>query len=229
MTGLRFAKFFSKISANYFSLHNKSDFMDKNIVSIPGYVVCEYLLALKPHEDLYRRIYALKEEFSKNYNAPMAHSTKPHITLIKFWGYEMIEQKLLGYFAAVASGIKPFKIELSNFGTFPAHTIYINVTTKTPIQYVVQQLKGAQKLMTLDKEHKPHFITESHLIICRKLKPWQYEQSSLEYTNRHFSGRFMAESMTLLKRPATEKTYTQAGIFQFQNASGYTKQGNLFI
>jgi 2'-5' RNA ligase len=202
--------------------------MSRNIASIPGYCVCEYLLAIKPHEDLYHQIKALKEEFSRNYNAPMAQSTRPHITLVKFWAFEMIEHKLTGCLASVAAGIKPFKIELSNFGSFPAHTVYINVTTKMPIQYVVQQLKGAQKLMTLDKEHKPHFIQESHLTICRKLKPWQYEKSSLEYAHRHFSGRFMAESMTLLKRPSTKTTYTQAGIFTFQNASGYLKQGNLF-
>lgn len=203
--------------------------MDKNIIALPGYCVCEYLLVLKPHEDLYNRIKILKEEFSKNYSAPMAHGTRPHITLVNFLAYEMIENKLANCIDAVATGIKPFKVELSNFGAFPAHTIYINVVTKLPIQHVVQQLKAAQKLMTFDKAHKPHFIQESHLTICRKLKPWQYEKSSTEYAHRSFSGRFMAESMTLLKRPVTETKYSVAGSFQFSNTSGYTKQGSLFM
>lgn len=203
--------------------------MQKNIVAVPGYCVCEYLLIIKPHEDLYNRIVALKEEFAKNYNAPIAHSTRPHITLVNFLAYEMIEDKLSSCMDSVAAAIKPFKIELVNFGSFPAHTIYINVATKLPIQHVVQQLKPSQKLMTFDKEHKPHFIQESHLTICRKLKPWQYEQSSIEYAHRSFSGRFMAESMTLLKRPVTESKYSVAGAFHFSNTSGYTKQGSLFM
>ncbi len=82
--------------------------------------------------------------------------------------------------------------------------------------------------MTLNKEHKPHFIEESHLTICRQLKPWQYEQGWLEYSHRHFSGRFIADSMLLLKRPAGEKGYQIAKRFEFQNLPVSTKQGSLF-
>ena len=79
--------------------------------------------------------------------------------------------------------------------------------------------------MTLNKEHKPHFIEESHLIICRQLKPWQYEQGWLEYSHRHFTGRFIADSMLLLKRPAGEKGYQIAKRFEFQNLPVSYKTG----
>jgi hypothetical protein len=73
----------------------------------------------------------------------------------------------------------------------------------------VRQLKEAQRLLKLNNENKPHFIDDPHLIICRKLKPWQYEQGWLEYAHRQFTGRFIADGMLLLKREAGTKTGLQ--------------------
>jgi 2'-5' RNA ligase len=141
----------------------------------------------------------------------------------------MTQERILNRIGTIAMGITPFKIELNGFGSLPSHTIYVNVTTKLPIKEVVRELKAAQQLMTLNKEHKPHFIEESHLTICRKLKPWQYEKGWLEYSHRHFSGRFIADSMTLLKRPAGEKGYQSIMRFEFQNLPVSTKQASLFM
>jgi 2'-5' RNA ligase len=126
-------------------------------------------------------------------------------------------------------GLTPFKVELKDYGSFPSHTIYVNVTSKLPIQNVVKQLKEAQRLMRLNNENKPHFIDNPHMSIARKLKPWQFEQGWQEFSNRQFTGRFIADSMLLLKRKAGEKTAFQiAKRFEFQNLPVTTKQGNLF-
>jgi 2'-5' RNA ligase len=202
--------------------------MQKLITSIPGYRVYEYLLVINPHEDLRNQIQAIKKEFASTYKAPLAFYTRPHITLVNFLSYEMTQERIFNRIGTIAMGLTPFKIELSNFGSFPSHTIYINVTTKLPIQEVVRELKSAQQLMTLNKDNKPHFIEESHLTICRQLKPWQYEQGWLEYSHRHFSARFIADSMVLLKRPAGEKGYQAIMRFEFQNLPVATKQGSLF-
>ena len=74
-------------------------------------------------------------------------------------------------------GYHPFKVELKDFGSFPSHTIYINVTSKLPIQNLVKRsAQDAQRLMKLNDENKPHFIMEPYIAIGRKLKPWQYEK-----------------------------------------------------
>jgi 2'-5' RNA ligase len=202
--------------------------MQQQLVSIPGYRVYEYLLVINPHEELRNRIAAIKEDFSGKYKTALAHYTKPHITLVKFFAYEMSEEKLFHRLQVIAMGLTPFKIELKDFGSFPSHSIYINVTTKLPIQHVVRELKSAQQLMTLNKDAKPHFIEDAHFTICRKLKPWQYEQGWLEYSHRHFSGRFIADGMLLLKRPAGAKGYVIDRRFEFQNLPVATKQGSLF-
>ena len=94
---------------------------------------------------------------------------------------------------------------------------------------IVKELKASQKLMKLDDENKPHFLTEPNIGIARKLLPWQYEKGWLEYSHRHFTGRFIADAMLLLKRPAGELKYEIVKRFDFENLPVGTKQGDLFV
>jgi len=204
--------------------------MEPKNFHMPGYRVNEYLLVIRPHEELWNRILKAKEEFAEKFNAPIAKYTKPHITLANFVTWDMMEEKLVQRLEAIAMGFVPFKVELKDYGSFPSHTIYINVVSKVPVQNLVKQLKEAQRLMKLNNENKPHFIEEPYIAICRKLKPWQYEQSWLEYSHRHFTGRFITDSMLLIKRPAGEKGAFQiVKRFEFKNLPVNTKQGDLFV
>lgn len=129
----------------------------------------------------------------------------------------------------IAMGYPPFKVELHDFGSFPSHTIYINVTSKLPVQGLVKKIRTeTQRLMKLNDDNKPHFIMEPHLTIARKLKPWQYEKGWLDYSSKHFTGRFIADGMTLLRRPVFEMKYQAARKFEFKNLPVETKQGELF-
>ncbi|MDX2046580.1 MAG: 2'-5' RNA ligase family protein [Chitinophagaceae bacterium] len=197
--------------------------------TIPGYRVYEYLLVLNPHEELRSKIMKIKQEFYDVYKASTAIGGKPHITLVNFLQYEMMEDRLINRLKTVAMGFHPIKIELKDFGSFPSHTIYINVVSKIPVQTLVKEIrKEAQRLMKLNDDNKPHFILEPHLTIARKLQPWQYEKGWLEYSNRHFTGRFIADGMLLLRRPIGEMKYQIVQRFEFQNLPVTTRQGGLF-
>ena len=127
-------------------------------------------------------------------------------------------------------GLAPFKMELKDYGSYPSHTILINVITKLPVQNLVKNIKEMQRMLKLNKENQPHFIEEPHIGIARKLKPWQYEEGWLEFSHRQFTGRFIADSMLLLKRKAGEKSsYQVAKRFDFMNLPVSTKQGSLFM
>jgi 2'-5' RNA ligase len=202
--------------------------MKQIIQNMPGYRRNEYMLVLLPHEELRNRINAVKKEFYDNYKAPSALGSKPHLTLVKFDQLEMMEERIVSRLKAVAMGFPPFKVELKDFGSYPSHTIFINVTSKLPIQNLVKEIKQAQRLMKMDNEHKPYFIDEPHLTIARKLVPWQYEKAWLEYSNRHFTGRFIADSMLLLKRREGDRGYQIVQRFEFMNLPVTTKQGELF-
>lgn len=197
---------------------------------MPGYRINEYLLVLNPPEELWQKIMKIKNEFADKYKNEIARHTKPHITLINWVSMELMEERMMQRLQAIAMGITPFKVELKDYASFPTHTIYINVTSKVPIQSLVKEMKQVQRLMTLNRENKPHFIETPYLSICRKLKPWQYEEGWLEFSHRQFTGRFIAESMLLLKRPAGQKTKFQiAKRFEFQNLPVTTRQGSLFM
>jgi 2'-5' RNA ligase len=199
------------------------------INTIPGYRVYEYLLVVNPHEELRNKILQVKKEFYDAYKATTAIGGKPHMSLVNFVQYEMMEERIINRLKVVAMGYPPFKVELKDFGSFPSHTIYINVVSKIPVQGLVKEIRTeTQRLMKLNEDNKPHFILEPHLTIARKLQPWQYEKGWLEYSHKNFSGRFIADSMVLLKRPVGEMKYQTVQRFSFQNMPVTTKQGELF-
>ena len=204
--------------------------MKNDIVSIPGYKVSEYSLVLNPHEELRNKIMHVKEHFAKAFKNNSALYSRPCISLVSFTQYEMMEERIINHLNSIAMGFQPVKIELKDYGSFPSHTIYINITSKVPVQSLVKQIRTeTQRLMKLNEDNKPHFILEPHLTIARKLKPWQYEEGWLEYSHKHFTGRFIADGMLLLKRPVGEMKYEIAKRFEFLNLPVATKQGELFV
>lgn len=203
--------------------------MQENVLPLLGRLGChEYMLVLSPHADLYERINKIKEKFTADYKTSLANS-RAHITLVKFITSGRVEEKLINRLQHIAMAVAPFKIELKDFGSFPSHTVFINVTTKLPVQNLVREIKGTQGLMRAHKDFKPHFMDEPHITIARGLKPWQYERGWLEYSHTSFTGRFIADGMLLLKRSLKDVSrYQIVRRFEFQNLPVRTTQGNLF-
>ena len=102
--------------------------------TIPGYQVYEYLLVLDPQKELWERILKVKEEFAENYKSDLARWGQPQIALVNFLQYGMMEERLINRLRIVAMAATPFKVELRDFGSFPSHTIFINVVSKVPVQ-----------------------------------------------------------------------------------------------
>lgn len=202
--------------------------MENRHPNMPGYRLNEYLLVLTPNEELRNKITLVRKDFNEKYHPSMPLSGKPHVALVRFLTWNMLEEKIMNRFHHIGLGITPFKMELKDFGSFPTHTIFINVATKIPVQNLVKELKTTQKLMKADPEHDPHFIAEPFLAVARKLLPWQYEKGWTEYSNLHFTAKIIADGMLLLKRPIGEKPYQVVKRFEFMNMPVTTKQGELF-
>jgi 2'-5' RNA ligase len=201
----------------------------RSMVQIPGYRYNEYLLVLTPHEELRNKITYIKNAFADKYKSNYAKFGQPQITLANFVQFEITEERLVNRLKTIAMGYHPFKVELKDFGTFPTHTIFINVDTQLQVKNLVKEIRSAQQLMTLNKDNKPHFIDTPHIPIARKLVPWQYENAWREYSNLQFTGRFIADSMLLIKRKPGELKYRVLQRFEFMNLPVSTKQGELFM
>ena len=214
----------------------------QSLIKIPGYKYNEYLLVLNPNEDLRDKIMQVKKEFYEKYKAATALYSKPHITLVNFIQFDMMEERLVNRLKTIAAGYRAFTVELKDYGSFPSHTIFINVESKQQVQNLSRELRPAQQLMTLNKDNKPHFINDPHLTIARKLLPWQYEKGWLDYSHLYFTGRFIADGMWLLRRPLDNSqpdglhltgnyqagNYRVVQRFEFLNLPVNTKQGELF-
>ncbi|RYY71058.1 MAG: 2'-5' RNA ligase family protein [Chitinophagaceae bacterium] len=202
--------------------------MQQPIIQLPGYKVNEYLLILNPHQELSNKIVELKNEFNEK-NKRAGYVTKPNISIVKFTQYELYESRIKDNLHRLAMEMKPFKVELKDYGSFPTHTIFINVTSKIPFQTLAKKVRtDAQKLMKFDDEHKPHFFMEPYIPIAQKIPQQLYDKAWLEYSHRHFTGRFIADDMLLLKRPVGELRYQIVDRFVFENLAVGVSQGQLF-
>lgn len=200
--------------------------MESEILS--SYATADYLLVVEPHEALCTEIAGLKKIFAENYDCPAAAFGKANITLARFQQYEMLEQRVIHRLQLIATANASFIVELHDFGSFPTHSIYINVTTKTQLGDLVKALRPIQQLLKIDKDRKPHFITEPYITVARKLLPWQYEKGWLELSNTHFSGRFVADHLLLLRKRESEKGYKMVRKFKLMNVKKHVSQGELF-
>lgn len=197
--------------------------------TLPGYKVNKYLIVLNPHNDLANRISEVRKEFNEKFNVENPSKSRPNVLIATFTQYELMEERIVNRLHTIAMAQTPFKIELKDFGSFPGHTIFVNVTTKVPFQSLVKEIRSeTQRLMKLNDDNKPYFAMEPNFKISSKLKPWQYEAAWLEYSRKHFTGRFVADSMLLLKHKQDEKGWQIVRRLEFENLPVLTKQGELF-
>ena len=202
--------------------------METIIQTMPGYRLNEYMLVLSPHEELRRKILGVKKEFSEKFQCAQANWGKPHILLARFTQLEMMEERIVNRIKTIAMAFHPVKIELKDFGSYPSHSIFIKVDSRDPVKALIRDIREMQRLMKPDKEHKPFFTDDPHIMVAAKLLPWQYEKGWLEYSHRHFTGRFIAEDMLLLKKKAGDKAWQILDRPAFQNLPVAIKQGELF-
>jgi 2'-5' RNA ligase len=203
--------------------------MNTTIPQIPGYQINQYKIILLPHEELSTKIQGKRNLFTEKFGIEQAINSAPEVALVTFKQLTMNEERIKGRLRIIGMAMPAIKIEVKDFGSFPTHTIFLNITSKLPITNLVTKIRtDAQKLMKFDTDNKPHFMTDSFITIARKLKPWQYEKAWLEYQHKSFTGRFIAGSMLLLKRKEGDFKYRVLENFEFCNMPVDTKQGMLF-
>jgi len=200
--------------------------------TLPGYRVFEYMLIIHPHEALQEKIKQVRSEFETSFNIEPKMGGRPNVGLVQWMQYEMTEKRVVDKLKLLSMGFPPFKIELRDFGSYPSHSIFIKMVSIEPVKKLIREIREqTQSLMKLNKETKPHFFDESNITIGRKLLPWQYEKAWLEYSQKHFTGRFIADGMLLLKRLDKTAPWQIVQCFEFANLPVHNvlaEQGELF-
>ena len=193
----------------------------------PGYRLNEYKLVIPLPDALQQKIIALRTEFGEKYSYK-PDTGRAHVILVMFSQLEMMEDKIRQKLRTITMGEAPFKIELKDFGTYPSHSIFVNIATREPVKKLIHSVRDIQSILRTDKEHKAHFLQEPMIVIGRKLKPWQYEKAWIEYSQRQFTGRFIADAVLLLKRAEGTIPWQIVERMELQNLPVVTRQGGLF-
>ena len=145
--------------------------MNTTLINLPGYRVNEYKIILTPPDDLAKRIMTVQKDFMDKFKIEYNSVYLPQLILVSFKQIQAFEERILNRLKIVGMGFHPVKIELKDFGSFPSHTIFINVSGRNGVIDLVRKIReDAQRLMKLDAENKPHFINDAHITIARKLK-----------------------------------------------------------
>ncbi|MEA3425612.1 MAG: hypothetical protein U9R46_05155 [Bacteroidota bacterium] len=200
--------------------------MQPDILS--NYATAEYMLVIELPEVLREELQAVKKHFADSYDCAAAVMGRPQITLLRFQQFEMIEKRIIHRLQVVTEAHAAFLVELNGFSGLPTHTICFQISTQTQVGLLIKSLRTVQHLLKIDKERKPHFITEPYVTLATKLLPWQYEKGWLEMSHTHFSGRFMAERLVLLRRREGATKYETVKRFVMKNEKTHTVQGALF-
>jgi len=195
---------------------------------LSGYATAEYRLVIEPPEALREELLRVKKYFAATYDCAAAALGKPQITLLRFQQYEMIEKRIIHRLQLLVAAQDAFLVALDGFSSFPTHTICFQLTTQEAAKALVKSIRPIQHLLKIDKERKPHFITEPYITLASSLLPWQYEKGWLEMSHTHFSGKFMAEQLVLLRKRGGEKRYETVQRFVMKNEKMVTVQGALF-
>jgi hypothetical protein len=195
--------------------------------SMPGYQINEYRLVIPLAEALQEKVINIRTALHERHRVKANFELQPALTILKFNAFENIEPRLLERLHQVALEHNPFKVELENYAAYPSHTIYIDVLTKSPFNELTKSLKKMKWLMSIP-QYEPHFINEPHLIIAQRLKPMQFIGMWMECEHMHFSGRFIAKEMILLKRNAETQHYEELRRMEFMALPLSVKQGELF-
>ena len=200
---------------------------DQSLIKMPGYRTAEYILILSPHASLQEKIMRIKKDILEKYDNGFLVNRKPIIRLARFFSYQMMEEKLINHFKIAGMAMPPFKVTIKDFGSFPQHTLFVNVDSRVPLQMLMKDIKSAKRLMRSPGQ-APYFTNEFNIPLAIKLTPLQYEKMWEEYRRRQFTGHFIADAMLLLKRREGEKNYQIAARFEFQNLPVSVRQGELF-
>ena len=197
-----------------------------NALLMPGHRICEYKLIIPLSESFQETVMKLQVKFFEKYKISLP-ATKPLLTILHCHAYEGMQDKLIERIQQVATRTATFVIELENFKAYPEYSICIPVAAQNVLQELITELKVVKSITKLP-EHEPHFVTEPHVVIAKKLKPFQFIRMWMDCEHQQFTGKFTANGMVLLKRSITTKNYEALHRFELASVSSCVKQGVLF-
>jgi 2'-5' RNA ligase len=187
-----------------------------------------YFIAILLPDSVEEHILQLKTEIAQKFNSVAALKPMGHITMQDTFLYEEKNlPRLMAQLEGIFSTAAPFDVELSDFGAFPAHTIFAAVKDFWPFQKLRELIFWKLR----NERTFPHTavgsrqITPHVTVAYRDLDPEKFEAAWTEFSQREFSAKFKAAAAHLMEHRGKWRTVKE---FPFLSLPGNPVQGDLF-
>lgn len=194
---------------------------------LPGLHIYEYLLVIDIPKELRDRIVEKRVELTEEYQITQPMPGRPHISLARFGAMKMMEERIIQKLQLIASDEKPFVVDLQNYGGYPMHAIFIQISNQQRVLQLIKNLKQTRRLMKAAGED-PYFLEDPNIALAGRITKEKYVEAMKEYNHKKFSAGFMADSFLLLRKTTNEKKYEVVRKFGFQHLPVLNGQGTLF-
>ena len=187
-----------------------------------------YFIAILLPDSLEELILQLKTEIAQKFNSVAALKPMGHITMQETFLYEEKHlPRLIKQLDEVFSTTAPFDVELSDFGAFPAHTIFAAIKDFWPFhklrELLFWRLKNERTFP--DAAVGSRKMTPHVTVAYRDLDPEKFDAAWTEFSQREFSAIFKAASAHLMEHRGKWRTVKE---FPFLSLPGNPMQGDLF-
>lgn len=186
-----------------------------------------YMLLIQPHEALCDTIQDLRVQLHTTYHTETLMKTKPGILLAKFTAYSANEQYICQLMQQAYNYTAPLCIELDGVGSYPMHTIYLKVKNTNDVKGLQKKLKAKSRYLKAGDED-PYFPDVAVITIANKISKDIYQKAIIEYEQKNFNARFMANEIILLRKNNDADFYREFKRFQTKGRSAHVELPTIF-
>ena len=210
------------LRGNFYPMESFAQFshgadLSTNFAGLP-----EYVLAIKPNDELSIKLCAEKRDFMVAYKLDGSVHHKSHIVLATFIGKESMEDTISRWLRNICLKQKSFTITLNNYSGIPPESIYLRIMDTAPLLALAKELKIIDEFIRAGGCPGLQLVKRPQLTIARNLGPALYERAMADYSQKLFCESFEAIELVLLKRKDSYENFKTINVF------GFLPDNNLF-
>jgi len=174
----------------------------------------EYVLVVRPTEDICSQLADEVQQFYSTYNQKNIVQQGTHITVVKFFAKQAMEETVIRYMHRITSVQKSFMVMLNNFSCNPGNNIFIRVQEHEPFKQLADAFAPVDQYIQRSGYPAAVRFAKPHVDVAKKLQERIYNQAIYDYSQRTFNASFMVNELVLLKRRSHFDAFRQVNLFR---------------
>lgn len=174
----------------------------------------EYVLVVRPTDDICSQVAGEMQQFYSAYNQKNTSQPNTHITIVKFFAKQAMEETIIRYMHRITSVQKSFMVMLNNYSCNPGNNIFIRVQEHAPFKQITDAFAPVDQYIQHQGYPAAVRFARPHIDVAKKLQERIYNQAIYDYSQRIFNASFMVNELVLLKRRSHFDAFRQVNLFR---------------